>query len=124
MNRLLRQDPAIKRNARNLRREMTDAEQLLWRHLRRRQIKGQKFRRQHPLGRYIVDFACLEARLIVEVNGGQHADREGQDAARTAWLEQKGYRVLRFWNNDVLGNLEAVLQVIWSEVQAGARPPP
>ena len=97
-------------NARHLRKNLTDAEQHLWRHLRLRQIDGHKFRRQHPLGHYIADFVCVECKLIVEVDGGQHAGQLAQDATRTAWLEAHGYRVLRFWNNEVLGNIAGVLE--------------
>jgi len=88
---------------------MTEAERRLWRILARRQIAGRKFRRQHPIGRYIVDFVCLERRLIIEVDGGQHA-WESDDRQR--WLEAEGYRVLRFWNNQVLTDLENVHTVI------------
>ena len=88
---------------------MTDAEQALWRSLRDRQVDGYRFRRQVPIGRYIVDFACLEKGLIVEVDGGQHAINQDDDKTRDAWLEKEGYRVLRFWNNEVLGNREGVL---------------
>ena len=98
--------------ARELRQNPTDAEKRLWQHLRNRQLDGHKFRRQVPLGRYVVDFACLEARLIVEVDGGQHGWRAAADAARTAWLKGNGFRVLRFWNNEVLGNLAGVLDTI------------
>ena len=97
---------------RNLRQNATDAERRLWSHLRNRQLDGHKFRRQVPLGPYIADFACLSERLIVEVDGGQHAWQATTDAARTPWLEAEGYRVLRFWNSEVLGNLEGVLQTI------------
>ena len=97
--------------ARELRRNMTDAERALWRRLRMRQLAGQRFRRQQPIGDYIVDFACPAARLVVEVDGGQHAEEE-RDAARTRWLESRGYRVLRFWNNEVLGQIDGVLAVI------------
>jgi adenine-specific DNA-methyltransferase len=119
-----RVNPAIKRNTRDLRREMTDAERMLWRHLRQRQVAGRKFRRQHPVGQYIVDFACLEAGLIIEVDGGQHAERRTYDTARTAWLERQGFRVLRFWNSEVLSNLAGVREVIWREVMASSQPPP
>ena len=91
---------------------MTDAEQALWRHLRERQLDGYRFRRQVPIGRYIVDFVCLEKRLIVEVDGGQHAINQDDDKIRDTWLEKEGYRVLRFWNNDVLSNRNGVLQRI------------
>lgn len=104
------QDPTT--FARQLRKHMTDAESQLWRHLRRRNIEGFKFRRQHPLGPFVADFACLEARLIVEIDGGQHGERESYDGRREAWLRQQGYRVLRFWNNEVLCETESVLEVI------------
>jgi very-short-patch-repair endonuclease len=77
--------------------------------LRRKQLDGFRFRRQQPMGRYIVDFFCPEARLIIEIDGGQHMDRKKADAVRTSWLEEKGYRVIRFWNNDVLANTDGVL---------------
>jgi very-short-patch-repair endonuclease len=105
---------ATKQNSRRLRREMTDAEKLLWRHLRMKQFEGYKFRRQHPLGNYIVDFVCLDAGLVLEVDGGQHAECKDSDADRTRWLETKGIRVMRFWNNEVLGNIEGVKLAIWN----------
>ena len=98
--------------ARNLRKSQTDAENLLWQHLRRNQLAGLSFRRQHPVGRYIVDFVCLEKRLILEIDGGQHAIEQENDEERTNWLMSEGYRLLRFWNNDVLKNLEGVLETI------------
>jgi very-short-patch-repair endonuclease len=99
-------------NARQLRRELTDAERRLWTHLRQNQLDGHRFRRQVPIGPYIVDFACLSARVLIEVDGGQHTDALHYDAARSAWLEARGYQVLRFWNNDVLSNTDGVLMVI------------
>lgn len=89
---------------------MTDAERVLWRAIRRKQLDGHRFRRQQPIGRYIVDFFCPEVRLIVELDGGQHAERADYDADRTEWLEARGYRVVRYWNPDVLRNLEGVLE--------------
>jgi len=86
----------------------TEAEKLLWAKLRRRQQDGFRFRRQQPLGSYIVDFYCSEAKLVVEIDGGQH--RPETDAERTDWLESRGYRVTRFWNNEVLGNIDGVLE--------------
>ncbi len=97
--------------ARRLRRNMTDAEASLWHHLRNRALAGCKFRRQHPIGTYIVDFACLERRLVIELDGGQHAD-DPNDQARTQWIQANGYRVLRFWNNDALLQQQVVLAVI------------
>lgn len=102
-------------NARRLRKTKTDAETALWRHLRERQLEGFRFRRQVPIGPYIVDFACMEARLIVEVDGGQHSAGAERDGKRDSWLENVGYRVMRFWNNDVLSNRLGVLTAI-SEV--------
>ncbi|MGE0737231.1 MAG: endonuclease domain-containing protein [Alphaproteobacteria bacterium] len=98
--------------ARKLRSNLTDAEKRLWNRLRRKQVDGYRFRRQVPLGFYIVDFACLEARLVVEVDGGQHAVDAARDGVRDAWLVANGFRVLRFWNNDVLGNTDGVLAEI------------
>ena len=105
------------KRARTLHTRSTDAESLLWQHLRNRQLAGLKFRRQYPLGSYIVDFVCMECRLIVELDGGQHAIQSGADTKRDAWLSGQGFVVLRFWNNEVLGNLESVLDAI-----AGAAP--
>ena len=109
--------------ARGLRRDMTDAEHSLWRQLRNRRLCGWKFRRQHEIDRYIVDFVCTEADLIVELDGGQHAERMALDADRTRRFEAMGYRVLRFWNNDVLTNNEAVLRVILEAVASAAPHP-
>ncbi|MBY0269884.1 MAG: endonuclease domain-containing protein [Burkholderiales bacterium] len=102
--------------SRKLRSTLTDAEQLLWHHLRHRQITGIKFRRQHPVGRYVVDFVCLAKRLAIEVDGGQHAEMKPQDQQRDAFLAQQGFRVLRFWNSEVLGNIEGVMGKIWAAV--------
>ena len=101
-----------------LRQNMTDAEQLLWQHLRAHRMDGQKFRRQQPIGPYIVDFVHFGLRLIVEADGGQHVDSE-HDAARDAWLHSQGFTLLRFWNNDILHNTDAVLESIWNAVRAG-----
>jgi len=98
--------------ARRLRKTPTDAEVCLWRRLRRKQIDGFRFRRQQPIGRYVVDFFCPEASLIVEVGGGQHAAAAAEDSVRIDWLQRRGSRVLRFWNNEVLGNTEGVLMTI------------
>ena len=91
---------------------MTDAERLLWRHLRNRELNGLKFRRQHPIGPFIVDFVCLDKKLVVEVDGGQHAKNFRRDSKRSDYLNDKGYRVLRFWNSEVLQESESVLQAI------------
>ncbi|MCW2244120.1 endonuclease domain-containing protein [Azospirillum canadense] len=100
-------DVKLKYRARNLRNEPTDAEEALWRYLRGEQLGGHRFRRQHPIPPYIADFACIEAKLVIEVDGGQHAD-SAYDAARDRHLRLHGWRVLRFWNNDVLSNPEGV----------------
>ena len=99
--------------AKELRNNPTEAERILWQHLRFRQFGGYKFRRQQPLGNYIVDFVCLGKRLVVEVDGGQHNSQHSYDERRDAWLEQQGFRVLRFWNNEVLQNVEGVKGAIW-----------
>ena len=100
------------KRAQGLRRYPTEAEQRLWQKLKRRQLAGMKFRRQQPIGPYFVDFVCLECGVIIEVDGGQHPQRASYDMERTRWLEAQGYRVLRFWNSDVLANTDAVAQVI------------
>lgn len=106
---------------RRLRNRMTDAELRLWRCLRRRQMRGFRFRRQHPFGDYILDFVCLEAMVVIEVDGGQHGEHSSCDATRTANLNAAGFRVLRFWNNEILRDIEAVADSIWRALQT---PPP
>jgi very-short-patch-repair endonuclease len=98
--------------AKGLRRNQTDAEKLLWRHLRNRGLRGTKFRRQYVIGKYIVDFVCIECELILEIDGGQHAEQQGYDETRTRYLEQQGFQVMRFWNNEVLCETEGVLGMI------------
>ena len=98
--------------AKQLRRSQTEAEKALWRHLRSKGLSGLKFRRQQPIGAYIVDFVCFENKLIIEVDGGQHSNSE-EDRRRDVWLQSEGYAVLRFWNNEVLGNLDGVMEAIW-----------
>ena len=104
-------DPRLTAKARRLRRAQTDAERTLWNHLSGRQLVGAKFRRQQPIGRYIVDFVSQEDKLIIELDGGHHNEPAVQslDGERSRWLESKGYRVLRFWNNDVGQNLDGVV---------------
>lgn len=102
----------LKHNARQLRSNMTDAERHLWYHLRGHRFYGLKFKRQKPMGRYIVDFICLERRLVIELDGGQHQEQAERDAERDRWLAEEGFRVLRFWNHEVLGETESVLEVI------------
>ena len=110
--------------ARALRRAETRAERLLWSRLRDRRLGGQKFRRQHPLGPYVVDFLCTEKWLVVEVDGGQHAARVASDQARTCWLESRGVRVVRFWNNEVLENPDGVCSRLLENLRHGNTPSP
>ena len=98
--------------ARLLRKNSTDAEKQLWQKLRNRQLNGFKFRRQAPIGTYIVDFSCSDLKLIVEVDGGQHAEQQRYDSARTEYLESLGFTVIRFWNNEVLTNIDGVLETL------------
>jgi very-short-patch-repair endonuclease len=98
--------------ARELRQRSTDSERRLWHWLRDRQIDGVKFRRQVPIGVYVVDFVAADRRLVVEIDGGQHADQQEYDRRRTAWLEAQGYQVIRFWSNEVLSNTEGVIEAI------------
>src|SRR5205085_7142473 len=109
--------------ARELRRNATDAEQRLWNALRSRQLQGYKFRRQHPIGGFVADFACTKHRLIIEADGGQHAENPG-DARRTAILEAQGWRVLRFWNHEILGNTEGVVETVLQELMQAEAPSP
>ncbi len=104
--------------ARRLRRDSTDAEKLLWSHLRASQLAGFKFRRQSPIGLYIADFECYAANLVIELDGGQHQEQQCHDAERTKYLQASGYRVLRFWNNEVLAHTDAVLQTILNALEA------
>lgn len=107
---------ALTPRARKLRQTMTDAERVLWKHLRSRRMHY-KFRRQTPRGTYITDFVCLEKKLVVEVDGAHHLNNS-YDKNRDTWLSEQGYRVLRFWNNDVLKNTECVLEKIRLELEA------
>jgi very-short-patch-repair endonuclease len=109
--------------ARRLRHNATRAELALWNRLRSRQINGTKFVRQEPIGPYTVDFICRELRLVIEVDGGQHANNQS-DAARDRFLAAHGYRVLRFWNNDVLSNMSGVLQTVAEAVISDSPPHP
>ncbi len=110
--------------ARQLRKQSTDAEKILWRHIRSRQLAGYKFRRQAPIGKYIDDFLCYEQKLVIEIDGGQHQIRSKSDSERTNWLEAQGFRVVRFWNNQVLAETEAVLEAILREMQGEDSPSP
>jgi very-short-patch-repair endonuclease len=105
----------MRKLARTLRRRSTDAEKLLWSKLRGRRFEGIKFKRQYPIANYIVDFVALDLRFIIEVDGSQHSE-SAQDAERTRILQEWGYHVVRFWNNDVLGNIDGVLEAILQEL--------
>jgi very-short-patch-repair endonuclease len=105
--------------SRKLRANQTDAETRLWHRIRNRQISGYKFVRQEPIGRYICDFVCREELIVVEVDGGQHLESKS-DEIRDAYLADEGYRVLRFWNNDVLSNIDGVLEVIDEALRHGS----
>ena len=105
-------------HARELRKNPTDAERLLWQRLRYWQVDGCKFRRQQPVGPYIVDFVCLQKRLIVELDGGQHAERANYDGNRDAWLRDQDFVVLRFWNNDVMQNIDGVMEKIVEKLKS------
>jgi very-short-patch-repair endonuclease len=108
---------ALHTRARRLRQCQTDAERRLWTSLRARRCAGAKFRRQYPIGPFIVDFCCIPASVVIELDGGQHALQREQDCRRTTWLTQQGYRVLRFWNHEVLDDPEAVLARIWAALE-------
>jgi very-short-patch-repair endonuclease len=110
--------------AQELRNNATDIEKKLWRHLSRRQLNGFKFSRQMPVGPFICDFMCREAALVVELDGGQHDTAAGGDAERTRFIESEGYRVIRFWNNDVMGNVDGVLSEILAALELPSPPAP
>ncbi|MSO98286.1 MAG: endonuclease domain-containing protein [Rhodospirillaceae bacterium] len=102
--------------ARDLRKQTTDAESLVWAHVRNRALAGAKFKRQVPIAGFYADFVCIESKLIIEIDGGQHDTQRSTDAARTKKLEAAGYRVLRFWNHEVLTNIEGVLETIMHSI--------
>jgi very-short-patch-repair endonuclease len=110
------------KNAKALRRNLTEAEQKLWYHLRAHRLMGRKFKRQKPLGRYVVDFVCLDEKLIVELDGGQHMENREYDHERDAWLRGQGYTVLHFWNNELLNETESVLERIRIALSPGPSP--
>jgi len=110
--------------ARHLRKNMTDTERFVWHRLRKRQLAHFKFRRQMPLGPFIIDFISLERRVILELDGGQHAELAEADQKRTEWLKEQGFRVLRFWNHEVWKDWDAIEQVLWEALEAGPPPQP
>ena len=105
-------NPKSTTRARHLRRNQTDVERQLWQLLRDRRLEGFKFRRQHPIGPYFADFACIAGRLVVEADGGQHLDQAAYDRTRTRFLEASGFRVIRFWNHEILQARDAVLEEV------------
>jgi very-short-patch-repair endonuclease len=104
--------PELRIRARELRQPLTQAEQVLWERLRNFQLGGFKFRRQHPIGAFIVDFYCAQVRLVIEIDGSSHLDQKDYDDYRTGWLELNGFRVIRFTNSEVGEEIETVLEVI------------
>ena len=112
-----RTSPKIFGRAKQLHRNMTEAEAKLWKHLRAHRMRDVHFRNQHAIGNYIVDFCAPRRKLIIELDGSQHLEQEEYDKERTAFLKSKGYRVLRFWNNDVIKNTDSVLSVIWDTLK-------
>lgn len=115
--------------ARQLRGNPTDTEKRLWQRLRGKQL-GVSFRRQYPIGPYITDFACISIAIVIELDGGQHLENAGHDGRRDVYLRDRGFKVLRFWNNEVMDDLESVLVAIWREIEAAqnqaspSQPPP
>lgn len=116
MPRPSRSNSKTRTHAIELRKELTPAERKLWAYLRGNKF-GNNFRRQHAIGNYIADFCCPKEKLIIELDGSHHIDQHEYDNERTLFLESKGYKVIRFWNNDVLNNIEAVLKVIWDTLK-------
>jgi len=122
----VRRDPIYTERARDLRKNANDAEQRLWSYLRGRQLDGYKFRRQHALGQYIADFVCLPAHLVVELDGDTHGndERERLDAIRTESIERAGYRVIRFWNDQVFNNADGIIEEISNALRTASFPSP
>jgi very-short-patch-repair endonuclease len=118
----VRGTPVTYRNASRYRREPTKAERLMWALLRDRRLNGYRFRRQHPIGKYVADFACVTHRVVGELDGGQHAERVGYDAVRDAFIRRQGFAVLRFWNPDLKQNRTGVLETVLHALEAGPSP--
>ncbi|MBD3730741.1 MAG: endonuclease domain-containing protein [Sphingomonadales bacterium] len=117
-------DPASLKHAQAVRKDMPEPEMRLWQELRAGRFRGIKFRRQKVIGQFIADFAANDPKLVIELDGDSHADRESYDAMRTRYLEEQGYSVLRFLNLDVMGNMEGVLERLGSILDAMSPPPP
>ena len=118
--------PNLVKRAKELRQGETQAEQIIWSWLRAKKLNGVKFRRQQPIGIYIVDFVSFEKKLIIEIDGGQHSFEENKvnDEVRTQWLESQGFRIIRFWNNEVFSNLEGVIAQIKEVLEDHPHPDP
>jgi very-short-patch-repair endonuclease len=116
-----RATPKMQRRAAELRRNQTEAEAKLWTYLRAHRANGVHFRRQHAIGNFVVDFCAPRKKLIIEVDGGQHLEQEEYDIERTRFLESQGYKVLRFWNNEILKDIEGVMHVILDVLENGDR---
>jgi very-short-patch-repair endonuclease len=122
-----RTTPKIFGRAKELHRNMSPAEAKLWKYLRAHRTSGVHFRNQHAIGNYIVDFCCYSKKLIIELDGSQHLDQEGYDEERTLYLESQGYKVIRFWNNQIMNDIEGVIKTIIFELEANetpSQPPP
>jgi len=117
MNKKTKTNPTTLSRARQMRRQPAEPEKRVWYHLQRKQLGGFKFRRQQPIGRFIVDFYCYEVKLVVELDGNSHFSQDEYDESPTEWLESQGYRVIRFTNVEVMTNMEGVLRVILSECE-------
>ena len=114
-------NPKAQQRAQVLRKRTTDSERLLWSHLRRRQLRGYRFRRQVPIGNYIADFVCIEARLIIELDGSQHQEQRVYDEQRTRYLEQRGYKIFRVWDNQAFTETQSVLETIANMLESATQ---
>ena len=114
-------NPKAQQRAQVLRKRTTDTERLLWSHLRRRQLQGYRFRRQVPIGNYIADFVCIEARLIIELDGSQHQDQRVYDEQRTRYLEQRGFKIFRVWDNQAFTETQSVLETIANMLESATQ---
>jgi len=114
-------NPKAQQRAQVLRKRTTDSERLLWSHLRRRQLRGYRFRRQVPIGNYIADFVCIEARLIIELDGSQHQEQRVYDEQRTRYLEQRGFKIFRVWDNQAFTETQSVLETIANMLESATQ---
>jgi very-short-patch-repair endonuclease len=119
-----RTTPKIRQRAKELRHAPTPAEAKLWLNLRANQLNGHSFRRQHAIGPFITDFCCIKGKLVIELDGGQHVEQEVYDLERTAYLQSRGYHILRFWNDDVMKNIDRVVEVIVETLEEAPLSPP